>query len=205
MSYLIRPNHPANGHSLANLQENWPPYTAVSSGLDTEPESMGASDLLEALRASWGVLLLCAISGIILALVIGWAQAPVYRAQASLEIQGFSSNVSGREPMPPKHENITESYIQTQLKILHSETLLQRVAEKLRLAERSEFTAASKGRRRGSVADGPVPASVREQVTKKLERNLAIRVSGQADVIDVSYESPDPQLATDIVNTLVDE
>src|SRR5439155_26525071 len=149
--------------------------------------------------------LLCAISGALLALLIGWAQTPIYRAQASLEVQGFSGNFSNaREQVPPTHENVSDSYIQTQLKILRSETLLQRLAEKLRLADRSEFRGSPKGRQ-GSVARGPLPVSVHEQVRKKLARNMAIRVSGQANVIEVLYESPDPQLATDIVNTFVGE
>jgi len=172
-----------------------------------DPELLSARDLLDALRRSRGLILACLISGAMLALLIGWLQTPIYRAQATIELQrSGGSLLNGGDVYPPVHESGPEPYIQTQLKILQSETVLQRLAKKLRLAERSEFRPAMRSWLHShKLAAGDLTASARERITKKLARDISIRASGQASVIEIFYESTDPQLATDVVNTLAGE
>ena len=79
------------------------------------------------------------------------------------------------------------------MKILESEAVLQRVADKLRLQSQKEFHAPQK------VWFWDNPANYR--VTKRLAKRLSVRGLGQAPMIEISYESPDPQLAANIVNT----
>src|SRR6266566_1632636 len=192
MNDLTAPNSPANGHSShANLPLDWSTFEAIGNGPKVEPESLSARDVLDALRRYRGLLLVWAISGAMLALLIGWVQTPIYRAQATIEIQGFNGNLlSGRDTNQPMHESIPEPFIQTQLKILHSETLLQRVVNKLKLAERSEFRPAPKRWLRSRLAGGDLTPSPSERVRKKLARDISARTSGQASVIEILYESP---------------
>src|SRR5207302_2412263 len=51
----------------------------------------------------------------------------------------------------------------------------------------------------------PKPASVRENAIKNAARNLQVRLSGQTRIVEVLFESPDPQLSADFPNTLADE
>src|SRR5260370_37804788 len=127
MNYLTPSNRPANGHSShANLPLEWPTFEAGGNGPKVEPESISARDLLDALRRSRGLLLVCAISGAILALLIGWLQTPIYRAQAALELQGFNGNLpSGRDPYAAMHASIAGPDIHTPLKTQPNATPLE--------------------------------------------------------------------------------
>jgi len=208
MSNLTPSNRPTNRQSSdAYLPSELPTIEVGGNGLKVEPESLSARDLLDALRRSGGVLLACVISGGMLALLIGWVQTPIYRAQETIELQRSSGSLlNSGDVYPPVHESVTEPYMQTQLKILRSETVLQRVAKKLRLAERSEFRPASRSWLHShKLAAGDLTAADSERITKILARDISARASGQASVIEILYESPDPQLATDVVNTLAGE
>jgi capsular exopolysaccharide synthesis family protein len=171
--------------------------------METEPN--GAAGLSEALRGSRVVLLVCVVLAGMLGLLIALAQTPVYRAEGVIEVEGFTPGVSaGVSSAVVSRENVTEPHIQTQMKILHSDTMLQRVADKLKLAGRAEYREPQASWRRWekSLLGRPLTSTPREEVLKKLSDQVAVRGSGQSSVIDISCESSNPQLAADIVNTL---
>jgi polysaccharide biosynthesis transport protein len=203
MNYPIRSN--PNDYSFPKPPARWRPYDAVSYGPVIEPEPNGAAGLLEAVKGSRGVLVLCALSATILALAIAWVQEPVYRAEAILEVEGSSAaTTDAGNASVASHQDVTEPYIQTQIKILRSETLLQRVVDKLNLAKRSEYEPEQKFWRRWSrpLSESTQRTAERGEVLKKLNDQLTIRSPGQSRLIEIQSESSDPQLAADIVNTL---
>src|SRR5205814_8909778 len=85
MNHLVRSNRLRNGHSVhAVLPSRRAALTAGMNRTNAEPDSIG---VLDTLIGSTRLLLLCAISGAMVALLIGWIQTPVYRAQTSLEFE----------------------------------------------------------------------------------------------------------------------
>ena len=142
--------------------------------------------------------------GLLGALVISVLQTRIYRARTSLEIQDFNANlldIKGVDASDSTGSYITpESYMETQVKILQSESVLGRVIDKLNLhAERP----ASGWRIFKLWKSSHVPE--REELIRQAERNLTVRTSGNSRLLEVLYESSNPQVAADFANTLVSE
>lgn len=151
-------------------------------------------------------LLSFAVVGLVGALAISVIETPVYRVRTSLEIQ--SPNIP--EPMnanePSASGAASEAYIETQVKLLQSESLLEDVVDKLKLHQRPTTGWRSIGLHlRNFFKPKSSSLSEREEIIRQIERNLTVRTSGNSHLLEVLYESPDPQGAADFANTLVSE
>src|ERR1700730_16350965 len=72
------------------------------------------------------------------AILFSLLQPPIYRARTSLEIQDFNSEFMDLKNVDPTNSAqgaATDSYFQTQIKILQSDSLLERVANKMDLQQ----------------------------------------------------------------------
>ena len=125
-----------------------------------EIEQAGAEFLTfgDAAMALWrgkllvaGLVAVCALIG----LAAAFTQKPIYQAKALIEIQGINENFLNRREIDPTVEGGAvefQPYIQTQIKILQTDSLLGRVAARLHLERLAEFqptpsAAAACGRR----------------------------------------------------------
>jgi len=168
------------------------PEVAASPGYDS------LLDYWQILFRHRKTLLSSALMGLLGAISISLVMTPIYRVRTSLEIQSTnflemkgSADSTGGYTTP-------ESYVETQVKLLQSEFLLEHVMEKLKLKERP-----ATGWR--SFASRVRHLPEREELLRQIERNLTVRTSGNSRLLEVLYESPDPKLAADFANTLVSE
>jgi capsular exopolysaccharide synthesis family protein len=97
------------------------------------------------------------------------------------------------------------------MQLLRSRTLVTRVVRKLKLdiptsqPERSPSQVVQQVKHWMGIAPPRITASSIQQAVASAMANLRIYGSGTTRLIDVVYESPDPQLAADFANTLVNE
>jgi polysaccharide biosynthesis transport protein len=166
----------------------------------------------------WGILvrqkltlLRFAGAGLLTAILISLLQTPLYRAQASLEVQDFNDdflNVKSVDPTSTGNYLTAQSYFQTQIKMLQSESLVERVIDKLKLesAPRDRgwrFLASRVGRLFGPLNSSR--PSRKEELIRQAKENLMVRAAGETRLLEVLYESPDSKLAADFANALVSE
>lgn len=156
------------------------------------------------------ILLGFSVAGALAALIISVIQTPIYRVRTSLEVQSPSFLDLRETNSNGAAENYTtpETYVETQVKLLQSESLLERVSDKLNIqnekpAGRWQNFASRAGHIFGR--SGTSSLTDREELIKKIQSNLTVRTSGTSRLLEVLYESPDPGLATDFANTLVSE
>ncbi len=158
------------------------------------------------------IVLRFALAGLVAAILFSLAQMPLYRARTSLEIQDFNDEFLDMKSVDPTSSTgnyiTAQAYFQTQIKMLQSESLLERVIDKLNLQralQESGWRAfASRVRRLfGSSNSSRLPG--KEALIQQAKDNLTVRAAGETRLLEVLYESPDPKLAADIANTLVSE
>ena len=160
-----------------------------------------ASPAYDSLLDYWNILfrhrktlLSFALVGLLGATVISLVQTRIYRVRTSLEFQGTSFlETKGSTDSSGGYSNL-ESYMETQVKLLQSESLLEHVIDKLKLQQRPTGWRA---------LTSHLPE--REELIRKIQRNLTVRTSGNSRLMEVLYESPDPKGAADFANTLVSE
>jgi len=166
-----------------------------------EPES--SSDLLD-LRKIWSAvwrhrLLVMAIVAVTLALGVLalFLVHPTFRASASVEIEDQAVKVLGTEDRPVSSGNQdTDRLLQTQIDILKSRALAERVADGLNLAGNNKFLEAQGVK--------PKDAIRREQVIQALRDNLVVSLPRNSRVVPVEFDSASPALAATIANSYAD-
>ena len=198
----------------------WHPRSSADSGCSslsdwirgTQNELPAAQDLLDywrILRLKKFFILRFALLGLLLALSFSFFQRPVYRAHSSIAIQDLNENFLNlkEDPTSTNPTGPAESYFQTQVQILQSESLLQRVIEKPEIS-RALAQEEMRGRRLDWRKYLGLPRSASSDPRPSVENiasRLSVRSSGEARSVQVFFESGDPQLSAQLVNTLVDE
>jgi capsular exopolysaccharide synthesis family protein len=178
-------------------------------------EEPGPGLLLEywdILRRHKGTLILIAFLGFLCSLLLTLPQTPIYQARASLEIQNLNENfLNMRDVSPTANEDGSyppEYDLQTQVKILQSESVLERVIAKLNL-EKKLLAEKNRGRlaawRNALGLPELRPESAREEALRLITKNLKVGTEVKTRLVEILYDSKDPQLAADFVNTLTAE
>lgn len=144
------------------------------------------------------LILLCAIVGMGLGYWLASRQRPVYRAQASIEIQGINQDVLTTRQVDPQATGDTSSqaYFNTQVRILQSRPLFERVIAKLNLS------APAPAGGQGATPAGQLQAMPPEVIAASLKVRSALEDNR---IVDVSFDAPEPKMAADVVNTLIAE
>jgi polysaccharide biosynthesis transport protein len=172
--------------------------------------SIDIHDCWRAVRARKALVLLFAFCGLLAAIAVNLIQTPIYRARLRLEILEPNENFLNRQQLDGSvtlGNMRSETYVETQMKILQSDTLAKNVIQQIdfdrRIAhDHQQSWIASVlpgGNRNGSRvltdADG----------LKTFTSNLTVAPVGDTRIIEILYDSPDPQLSADVANALAAE
>lgn len=143
-------------------------------------------------------------------------QKPIYRATALLEIQKENPNILSVQELF-ELETVSDTYLETQYKVLASDSLARRVIDQLRLDQVGEFNppkpwwsfGGNKQEKTPSPQTFAVDSSVSQgspevyqRVLKGFRDRLSIAPVKRSRLVAVSFESQDPKLAARVVNTL---
>ena len=164
------------------------------------------------LRRRKGTLILIVFLGLLTSLLLTIPQTPIYQARGSIEIQNLNENFLNTRNVSPTADggasDAPGSDLQTQAKILQSESLLDRVVAKLDLGKKL-FPEEGSGRlsawRKALGLSASTQAPTREKILALVAKNLKISTEANTRLVEIRYDSTDPQLAADFVNTLTAE
>jgi len=197
---------------LAELNARAERRPTVYRYVESPSAEVAASPGYDSLLDYWHILfrhrktlLSFALVGLLGAIVISLVQTPIYRVRTSLEIQS-TNFLEIKGPTDSTGSYTTpESYVETQVKLLQSESLLEHVIDELKLHEDRPTTGwrAFVSRIFELSKTSHLPET--EELIRQMERNLTVRTSGNSHLLEVLYESPDPKRAADVANTLVSE
>jgi capsular exopolysaccharide synthesis family protein len=193
-------------------------YAPAGPGPGRYPEQGNGQDpqggLLEywrILRRRKGTVLAIAFAGLLAGFLVTLPQTPVYQARTSLEIQDLNQDFMNMKQVSPVSESSTYtalSDIQTQIKILQSDTLAERSIAKVRPAL-TDASSAPPPRTNiiRSMFNLPVPtaADLQNAQLKALPGGMKVRAAGQTRIIEILVDSTDPKLAAAFANTLGSE
>jgi polysaccharide biosynthesis transport protein len=148
-----------------------------------------------------------------IALVATLKQKPVYRAQALVEIQKENPDIPTLQELF-QVENISDTYLETQYRILKSENLARRVIALLRLDRVAEFSSPAQAAQLNQKQEasspqvfavaGTIPrnADIDNELLIKFQKRLDVEPLKRSRLVEVSFESNDRNLAAQVVNTL---
>ncbi|MBS1814559.1 MAG: polysaccharide biosynthesis tyrosine autokinase [Acidobacteria bacterium] len=174
-----------------------PPPEASNLPLTSTTPDTTLSEALQILRKRRWVLLGFFIFGILFGFWRAITQPIIYTATGRIEVRSGSANQYRVDAASSIIDSDTR--LQTEVTILGSDSLLASVARQMNLANNPDFL------------NAPVPAhprsmddpEVRQDTVHMLQSNLRIGLVPKTDIISISFVSPHPQIAADIVNHII--
>lgn len=187
---------------------------------EVEEEDVISLELvLRTLRRRRWLLLSVAATVLALTIVHVFTATPMYRAGATLQIDPEDAKILPFEEMSSQGASAraSEEYLWTQAEKLKSGDLARRVIAQLDLAEKPAFTEPV---RKGVLLDSldlvrkaiggifgaspEEPAEIRKLTTTFQDR-LEVTPIRNTRLVEISFESPDPELAARVTNTVPEE
>ncbi len=154
------------------------------SSLYRLPEELPAVFWVEhaaTLRRNWKPVVSTILAGTLASFLISALETRLYHARTTLEVEGITDNLLKAQDGNPNTGNDPEVMdMQTQIRIMQSETLLDRAKNRM-----------------GRVAD--------RKALRMAEESLIVRLAGPTRIIEVMADSTNPQIAASFVNALAEE
>jgi capsular exopolysaccharide synthesis family protein len=176
---------------------------------DDDFEPGGLIDYWRILRRHQGTWIIFGFAGALLGLLIALPQTPLYRARTSVEILGLNDNFLNFKQVSPveqSNSNLETADIQTQIKILQSDSLLKRVVAKLKKTiPAPEVSGRISAWRKVLNLSEPSAGEALDRVLNSMAKSVTVHASGQTRIIEVTVDSASPWLAAQFANTLANE
>ncbi|KUR73683.1 exopolysaccharide biosynthesis protein [Novosphingobium fuchskuhlense] len=168
--------------------------------------SFDIREIIAIIRANLVVIVIIVAASLTIATVVTMLQTPRYTAETTIQINDQSAQVLGKQndtmQDPVVVASDTERFLQTQVDILKSRALAERVAQKLRLIGNPKFYDAM-GIRRPS---GDISKEKLEDVTiNAIDAARGVDLPRKTRLATVSFNSTQPELAAQIANAFASE
>ena len=190
---LVPRENGANGHV------ELVPVSNGFASFDLSPHEPHLYDYLLILRKHQWLILSFMLSVVTIVSIATFRMQPVYVATARIEIDKENANIlpfQGGDSYDYMMDS--DNYIETQAKILTSETLALQTIRNNGLALRPEFSGS--GGISEAVASGNLANQKRPPELAEFLAGLSVKRVPNSRLMDVSFESTDPQLAARTVN-----
>ncbi|MDR3764201.1 MAG: polysaccharide biosynthesis tyrosine autokinase [Acidobacteriota bacterium] len=134
-----------------------------------------------------------------------FSKAPVYESAVQLQIDPTRSSSLGLDDLLEQKMGTSDggSQLQTEVKIISSDTVALRVIDSLGLAQQAGFV----GQNAKHLPRDPMlmSAADRQAMLDRYRAALKVAVVPGSQIVSVSFRSTDPKLATDVANAVVEK
>ena len=184
------------------------PYLPGSS--EPEPESLFVQYYRLILAHRW-LIASFGVIGACLAMVVCLTTRPIYRARTSMDIQNLNADFLNMRAIAPTGGMAgpasAEVYIQTEIKLLQSDTLINRTKKHLE-EEAGEIKLTNNGllskvRRSLHLPGSETPSA--EETLNYTAKSLTIKPMGLTHLVEITCDSWDAKFAADFCNGLNSE
>jgi len=163
-------------------------------------------------QRKWAILVFSLLVALA-ALLVVFSMRPIYIATATVLIESPQKNASSLEEMYGL-ERVGSEFFKTQVEILKSRELAERVVDEMKLVEHAEYAGERQAGFRASLAAflpflappavEPSAAEKRKQVVQRIMASVSVSDVRNTQLAKLSFESHDPELSARIANKMVD-
>ena len=167
------------------------------------PPVMGIGHLLWIHK---GVFTLGVVVSLLLAALFSFSESVIYRARGTVELQVPPAASNGAEGGNVYGEAF-DAYLDTQIGILQSDTLIRRLIARLNLEQALNryHPEGLIGLRQKYLSFNMSSLPENERLFETVKKNLTVRQARLNDLIEINYDANDPEVAANVVNTLINE
>ena len=160
-------------------------------------------------RRKWGVLGLAVFLTLLVAVIV-FMMTPIYSSTVTLLVEQNKAKFLSVDEI---YSGVTseDTHYQTQIELLHSNSLMEAVVDRLKLTTNPLFdpraqhsTLKDMFASMGVSSAKPTEQDIRKHVVETLGNMVSVEGSKKSQLIKVSVSSSDPKMAAILANTLVD-
>jgi polysaccharide biosynthesis transport protein len=178
-----------------------PAVSALYSALPSQ-ESTLREYMRVLIKRKWMVI--SVVLGIFMAVAIAsLRQTPIYEAVGQIVVNKADSNLITFKDSAPVMDYYDQSDLDTEVRILQSDLMALQVIRQLNLDKRPEFGGHSDQKQANLIADPLQTDSIRTSaLLGSFRGSLRVTLIPNTRIIEIHYNSTDPQLAASVVNAL---
>jgi capsular exopolysaccharide synthesis family protein len=190
----IIPTEPGSNRSVQILA----PSASRTPAIDLSPREPHLYDYLLILRKHQWLILSFLLAVVTIVSITTFRMKPIYSATAKLEIDRENTNILPFQGTDSYDYAIDlDNYIETQSRILTSETMALQTIRNMNLAANPEF---SGGGDSGAIASGTLKNQKLPPEIGAFLGSLSVKRITNTRLMEVTFESTNPQLAAQILN-----
>lgn len=149
-------------------------------------------------KRKWTVLTVVTVLTTLVA-VVSFKMQPVYEARSRVEVENETPEVQSLNDLY-RSTPTDEEFLETQVNVLKSDNLAWQTLSELSLGHQPTFTPKAPG---SPAAGADPPSGERAEAIRRFEKNLHVELMRNSRMLEVDFDSPDPQLGARVVNSLV--
>lgn len=182
------------------LADRWADEQPASGGIHVDFRAVWA-----AMYRNRKLVIAIVAAAVILGIAIIYLSTPLFRASTKVQIEQQSTKVlQGDDVAPNEASQDADRFLQTQLDIIQSRSLADRVARDLGLYNSPDF-AQRMGLSPVLAPNGSAGQAARQgQVVDTLLGNLKVTLPVDSRVVTLAFTSPDAALAAQVANSYAD-
>ena len=207
----LGPLAPVNSPAIRELQPSpnldlgRPAGTALYPALPSH-ESMAGEYLRILIKRKW-VVIGCFATIFSVVAIASLKTTPVYEASGTIAVNKPDTTLNFQNSTTLSLDYFDPTELDTEVKILQSDLLTMQVIRELNLDRRAELAnqAPSSPSASGDLAPDPLQTdpALASSMIGGFKGNLRVNLSPNTRIIEVHYRSADPQMAANVVNTLM--
>ena len=190
-------NTPQNNPGHTNLVKH--PSSFYPEELLEESSGLDLKEFMRVLKRRKKLVLATALATLLLALLATLLMKPVYRAESTIKVERNAAGSNTSDILKTEVSRSDRDYFETQIQLLQTKTLARRVIDELKLDINVSdgFLSRIKNSLFGSSGNNK-----KDQVELLFLEGLTVKPIGTSQLLKISYDSSDPQLAAKISNTI---
>ena len=178
------------------------PYAYADQPLT--PKQLTVADLWNTVRKRKWTILGFAVLFFALVAAYTFTKTPVYEGVARLQIDPSRSANLGLDDVDKSDPSEVDGRVKTEIEIIQSNTVAAQVIDSLKLFAKAKF-AGSDTVSPGIKGLSQLTPSQRQRLLTKFNSDLIVKVVPGTAVVEIRFKSPDPELASEIANSVIEE
>ncbi len=189
---------PKTNSSHTNLVKH--PSSIYPEELLDESSGLDLKEFMTVLARRKKLVLATTLATLLLALLSTLLMKPVYRADSTIKVERNAAGSNTSDILKTEVSRSDRDYFETQIQLLQTKTLARRVIDELKL-DTKNVTGGFLSRIKNSIF-GSKNTNKKDQVELLFLEGLTVKPIGTSQLLKVSYDSSDPQLAAQISNSV---
>ena len=177
------------------------PSSIYPEELLEEASGLDLKEFMTVLARRKKLVLATTLATLLLALIATLLMKPVFRADSTIKVERNAAGSSTSDILKTEVSRSDRDYFETQIQLLQTKTLARRVIDELKL-DTENVPVSFFSKIKNSISGASENINKQDEMDLLFLEGLTVKPIGTSQLLKISYDSSDPQLAAKISNSV---